>query len=211
MRDATELVILLDKSGSMALIKNDTIHGFNDFLKTQQNLDKDIYLSLIQFNTDYQWTIESANIKVVPPLTTFNYLPCGGTALLDALDTAIEQIGKRLSNMKEEDRPNKVLFVILTDGEENSSKIATKRSVKKKVQHQKNKYSWEFLFLGANIDAFQESKDLSISHSINYSATPTGIRTAFKSASIGTSAYIHGGTKGLINSNWNQQNPEEEK
>ena len=191
MKDATEIVMVMDKSGSMGHLAADTIGTFNTFLKEQQNLDKPANLTLILFDTDYQTIYESAPIKDVQELTPKVYQPEGCTALLDAMGKGIDSLGKHLKNTKEKDRPDKVIFVIITDGEENSSRHFNQDQIKSMVEHQQQKYSWQFLFLGANIDSFSTAGGLGIqAQSVsNYAASSIGVRSVGASVSHAVSSY----------------------
>jgi uncharacterized protein YegL len=136
----SELVVVIDKSGSMEPVTNDTIGGFNTFLKAQQDAEGDAEITVVQFDTNLQFYANNVPIKQVKPLDTASYTPAGGTALYDAVGLAIDETGKKLAAMKEEDRPAHVIFAILTDGEENSSKKYTGDQVLKMIQHQRDVY-----------------------------------------------------------------------
>jgi uncharacterized protein YegL len=150
-----EIVVVLDQSGSMDSIVNDAIGGFNTFLKAQQQLPGEANFSLILFNTTnhYEERYLSAPIKDVKPLDNTTYIPNRGTPLYDAVGTAIDKLGEKLAAMKEEDRPEKVVFVILTDGEENSSTDYAYAKIKEMITHQTDAYKWQFVFLASNMDA----------------------------------------------------------
>ena len=156
----TEIVCVIDKSGSMGSVTRDSINGFNEFLKQQQELPGEAKFTLILFDTNYNIICNGINIKDAEPLTNKTYVPSGFTALLDAVGKAIDSVGERLSNSLE--KPSKVIVAILTDGEENSSKEYSLATIKSKVEHQQNNYSWEFIYLGANQDAFAEASKLGI-------------------------------------------------
>ena len=149
----TELVFILDRSGSMGGLESDTIGGFNSMLKKQQAEPGECRMSTILFDDDYVMLHDRIDIKAVNPITEKEYFVRGSTALLDAVGKTINKIGNVQRNTAEDYRADKVLFVITTDGMENASREFDYKKVKAMVEHQKSKYSWEFIFLGANIDA----------------------------------------------------------
>lgn len=181
----TDITIILDRSGSMSSVKDDTIGGFNEFLKTQKAAPGEAKVSLFQFDTEYEAVYEGKNIQDAPELTIETFVPRGGTALLDAIGRTINANGARFSTMSEEERPEKVVVVILTDGEENSSKEFTTREINALVSHQKDIYKWEFVFLGANQDAIMTAQSISISpqNAMTYAANSKGTGQAFHSMS----------------------------
>lgn len=154
----TELVFVLDKSGSMAGLENDTVGGFNTLLQKQKVLDGEANVTTVLFNTTDTMLYFRKNIQFVTEMTTEDFVVGGGTALLDSFGNMIDLIGKALSDTKEEDRPSKVIFVIMTDGEENSSQKYSVSQIKQMVERQRQQYSWEFVFLGANIDAISTAE-----------------------------------------------------
>lgn len=176
-----EIICVIDRSGSMNSIRSDAIGGFNRFLEEQQNHPGDARLSLVFFNHEYVVIHEGVSIQQVPPLSDVTFVPEGMTALLDAVGRTIGDVGKRLAEMPEQDRPFKVIFVILTDGEENSSRVYTLEQIRGMIEHQRAVYSWEFVFLAANQDAFAAAERLSIprDNTDGFSATKSGTATAF--------------------------------
>lgn len=183
MRNATEIVVVADKSGSMANVRADAIGGFNTLVVDQQKEKVDeAYLTLILFDTTYV-VGDRQRIWDVKPLTTETYRPSGGTALLDALGRAITETGARLAALSEDERPDQVIVAIITDGEENASQEHTKKQIKELIEHQQEKYDWKFVYLGANQDAFSEARGLGID-------IRKGFVACYQSTSIGTrSAY----------------------
>jgi uncharacterized protein YegL len=159
----TEIVALLDKSGSMERLRNDTIGGFNHFLKEQKDVPGEAFLTTVLFNDKYKLLHDRVNIRDVKPVGKRDYSTAGNTALLDALGKTIDDIGVKLRDTDESERPDKVIFFIITDGEENSSRKYSKEKVKAMVELQRNTYSWEFLFLGANVDSFAEASSIGVS------------------------------------------------
>lgn len=157
--NSTEIVFVLDRSGSMETIAADMKGGFDSFIQEQKKVPGECRVSLVSFNTTLDVVYEGLMLAAVPKLELY---PRGGTALFDAVGVAITSTGARLANMPEAERPAKVLFVIITDGEENSSREYTKNQVAELVAHQQKKYSWDFIFLGANLDAAKAASDLNI-------------------------------------------------
>ena len=159
----TELVFILDKSGSMSGLESDTIGGFNSMIKKQAKEAGEAIVSTVVFS-DYSTVIhDRVKIKDVGRMTDEEYSVGGCTALLDAVGSAIEHIGNVQKYAREEDRPAKTLFVITTDGLENASRRFSFSDVKRLIGRQKEKYNWEFLFLGANIDAIEMAAKMGIS------------------------------------------------
>jgi Mg-chelatase subunit ChlD len=163
MKDATHIAILLDRSGSMGVVKDETISGFNYFLKEQKAAGDNASLTLVQFDSESTDVVHEARpVLDVPDLNGNTYQPRGSTPLLDALGATINTTGRTLAAIPETNRPDKVVFVIITDGEENASHKFTKTQVKEMINHQSEKYNWQFIYLGANQDAFAEAGALGI-------------------------------------------------
>lgn len=158
----TEVVFILDESGSMYELKNDTIGGYNSFLDKQKQMDGECYVSTVLFNDDSKVIHDRVDIKSVKPMTGDDYVPSGSTALLDAVGNAIHHIKNVHKYAREEDVPEKTIFVITTDGMENSSIKYSYDRIKTMISLEQEKYGWEFLFLGANIDAVSEAGKLGI-------------------------------------------------
>lgn len=167
--DYTHITAVLDRSGSMATCAEDTKGGFDQFIKDQKEAPGKATFTLVQFDTEYEVVHDAIDIKTVPPLTL---VPRGNTALLDALGKAIAVTGEKLEAIKEDDRPATVIFVVLTDGQENSSKEFTKEKIRKKVELQSKTYNWQFVFIGANMDAIAEAASLGVNAaaSLTYNA-----------------------------------------
>ena len=156
-KNLKELVFILDRSGSMAGLENDTIGGFNAMIEKQKKEPGEALISTVLFDTECDVIHDRIHIQEITPLTQDTYYVRGCTALLDAVGKAIHHIGNVHKYAREEDRPEKTLFVITTDGMENASREYSYNQVRRMIQHQKEKYGWEFLFLGANIDAAKEA------------------------------------------------------
>lgn len=157
-----ELVFILDKSGSMAGLEKDTIGGFNAMLDKQKKLDGECRITTVLFSTQDHLLHDRIDIRAVSPLTEKDYSVGGGTALLDAIGLTISRIVSVQKNTAEEYRAEKVMFVIITDGEENSSREYSSDRVKAMIEKEKTKYGWEFIFLGANIDAVETARGFGI-------------------------------------------------
>lgn len=176
-----DIVIVLDRSGSMESIKEDVIGGFNRFLKEQQAIPGEATITLVQFDNIYEIVYMGKNLQEASLIDDSVYKPRGSTALLDAIGKTIDDTGRRLSYMPENQRPSKVIFGIQTDGYENASKYFTIEQISSMINHQKNVYSWEFVFMGANQDAITEASKLGIdaSHAMHYRATAAGVRNVY--------------------------------
>lgn len=170
----TEIIMVLDRSGSMSSVLHDTIGGFNSFLKEQKQCVGEARLTLVQFDTIYEIVHDGRLIGDVPELTEQTYIPRGMTALLDAVGRCINTVGDRLSKTPEHLRPSLVVFVILTDGEENSSQEFKLEQVRDMIKHQTEKYNWQFVFLGADQSSFQaERLGVSANNTFTYASCDT--------------------------------------
>ena len=172
----TELVFILDRSGSMSGLEGDTIGGFNSMIEKQKREEGEAYVSTVLFNDECTVIHDRLPLNEVPHMTEKEYFTCGCTALLDAVGGAIHHIGNVHKYARKEDVPEKTLFIITTDGYENASKRYSYDKVRKMIEHEKGKYGWEFLFLGANIDAAAEAKRFGISsdRAVDYLADAEG-------------------------------------
>ena len=182
----TELVFILDRSGSMHNLEEETIVGFNSLVDKQRKNSTETLLTVILFDNEYKVLYNRENVNQIRPLTNKEYFARGSTALLDAIGKTIDGVGKTLLYTSEEDRPSKILFVIMTDGKENASCLYTSEQIREKITHQKEKYSWEFLFLGANIDTVTTAGQIGISadRAAQYSCDVRGIRNCFNEALV---------------------------
>lgn len=156
-QDLTDITLLVDRSGSMDSIRTDAEGGINAFIQNQKQHPGQANLTLVQFDTRYEFVVNGVPIDQVGHYTL---VPRGSTALLDAMGRAIEETGKRLAAMPEQDRPGLVVFVVMTDGLENSSQSYSKAQIREMIEHQQKVYSWTFTFLGADQDAIQEAQSL---------------------------------------------------
>lgn len=185
-----EIACVVDRSGSMASIATDAIGGFNTFLETQKAEPGSARLTLVLFDHEYKVGHESADIQSVPPLDETTYEPRGSTALLDALGRTIDDTGKRLASMPEDQRPRKVIVAILTDGMENASQHYSYEKISEMITHQRDVYNWEFVFLAANQDAIAEAGKMAIGadNAVAFMATGAGVRDAYTAMSNRVSA-----------------------
>lgn len=176
----TEIIFLLDRSGSMAGLESDTIGGFNGFIEKQRKLEGKTIVTTVLFDEQYEILWNGIDVKEVR-LSEKDYFVQGCTALLDAVGKTILDVGYRLSKTVEEEKPSKVIFVITTDGYENASREFTYQKVKELIQHQQEKYQWEFIFLGANIDAEKEADSLGIAleNAYSFDASNKGVERMY--------------------------------
>ena len=174
--DLTEMVFILDRSGSMHGLEQDTIGGFNSMIQRQKQQAGRALVSTVLFSGDSQVIHDRVDVRKVEPMTGRQYFVGGGTALIDAIGGAIHHIGNVHKYARDEDRPEHTIFVITTDGMENASRHYTSDQVKAMVRRQKEKYGWEFLFLGANIDAVETASRFGISadRAANYNSDREG-------------------------------------
>ena len=180
----TEMVFVLDRSGSMRSLTADTIGGFNELIEKQKKIEGDAYVTTVLFDHEYELLHDHVALGEVAPLTDREYFARGGTALLDAVGRTINAVGARLAATPEEERPKHVVFVITTDGMENASCEYTAKQVREMVEHQQQKYSWQFVFLGANMDAVSEAGKLGISasHAANFAPSQRGVSMMYRMA-----------------------------
>ncbi len=175
----TEIAFVLDRSGSMENCREAAITGFNRFLAEQQNAPGRAKLTLVLFDNEYLVPVQSLPVQEVLPLDTESYVPRGSTALLDAIAQTIDDLGVRLSNLPESDRPSQVIIPILTDGYENASEKFGWKNVAARIRHQTEVYQWSFLFLGANQDAIATAAQMNIpaAHASAFVADAPGSRS----------------------------------
>ncbi len=182
----TEIVFILDKSGSMAGLEEDTIGGFNSFIEKQKGEAGRAYVTTVLFSTDYEKMHDRVDLLEIAPLTRADYRVGGGTALYDALGDTIEHITTVHRYIRREDVPEKTIFVITTDGEENSSRRYRAADVKRKIKVCEESLGWEFLFLGANIDAFSAADKIGIrrERAAKYDCADTGAMFSTVSSAV---------------------------
>ena len=179
----TELVFILDRSGSMSGLESDTIGGFNSMIERQKKIDGTCYVTTVLFDTRIDRIHDRADLKDIRSMTEHDYQPGGCTALLDAMGSTIDHIINIHKYARPEDVPEYTTFVIMTDGLENASRQYSSDEVKRKVEHEKEKYGWEFLFLAANIDAVETAGRIGIQadRAVDYMADREGTKLAFHS------------------------------
>ena len=181
-KNLTELVFILDRSGSMAGLESDTIGGFNAMIDKQKREAGSALVSTVLFDNECAVIHDRADVQNVASLTEKEYFVRGCTALLDAIGGAIHHISNVHKYAREEDRPEHTLFVITTDGMENASRRYTAEQVKQMIRRQKEKYGWEFIFLGANIDAVETAGRIGIdqNRAVNYRSDSAGTRLNYE-------------------------------
>lgn len=211
-KNLTELVFILDKSGSMSGLEGDTIGGFNSMLEKQKKEAGDAYITTVLFDHDYELLHDRADIRKVNCISENEYYVGGTTALLDAMGRTINYIGKKIGDTDEADHPGKVIFVIITDGMENSSREFSAKKIKQMVEHQKTKYSWEFVFLGANIDAVKTAEDMGIGQdrASNFCPDSQGIKLNYSSvcnfvSEMRMGKYVDSGWKSEIDKDYKKR------
>ena len=199
-KNLTEMVFILDRSGSMAGLEGDTIGGFNGMIERQREMEGEALVSTVLFSGDSEVIHDRVDIRQVEPMTRRQYCVGGCTALIDAIGGAIHHIGNVHKYAREEDRPEHTVFVITTDGMENASRRYTSDQVKAMVRRQKERYGWEFLFLGANIDAVETAAQFGIAEdravtfhndargqALNYAGVSEAVRQVRASMPLGRS------------------------
>lgn len=184
-KNLTEIVFILDRSGSMAGLEDDTIGGFNAMIEKQKRKPGEVLVSTVLFDNYSEVIHDRVDIQRIEPMTRNEYYVRGCTALLDAVGGAIHHIGNVHKYARGEDRPEKTLFVITTDGMENASREYTYARLKEMIERQKEKYGWEFIFLGANIDAAKEAARFGIGadRAANYHADSEGTNVIYETVS----------------------------
>ena len=199
-QDFTEIVAIIDKSGSMSSLIQSTKDGYREFLEAQRAEPGDANVTCILFNQNYNILYEGIDLKSAANIND-SYYADGMTAMNDAIGKAIVTTGARLAAMNEADRPGKVLFVIITDGEENSSHEYSYDKIASMIKEQREVYNWEFMFLGANIDVQKTATMMNIplSNTITYAATVTGNMDMYASMNNATTSYRSCGNLNIQN------------
>ena len=184
-KNLTEIVYILDRSGSMTGLEKDTIGGYNSFLEKQKKEDGDAVVTTVLFDDKYDLVHDHVDIRKVEALTEKEYFARGMTALIDAIGKTINHVGNRHKYALDSEIPARTVVVITTDGYENASREFSSEQVKGMIKHQQEKYGWEFLFLGANIDALETAKTYGISHerAVTYHADSEGTALNFDAVS----------------------------
>ena len=190
-KNLTEMVFILDRSGSMSGLESDTIGGYNAMIDKQRGEAGEAFVSTILFDTKSHVLFDREPLDKVPAMTGKDYTPGGCTALLDAMGGAIHHIANVHKYAREEDVPEKTLFVIITDGFENASRIYTQAQVKAMVEKEKEQHGWEFIFLGANMDAIEVAGRYGIgaNRAVTYSCDAEGTQANFRAVSEAASSF----------------------
>ena len=180
----TRIAIVLDRSGSMESCKESTVAGFNEFIRTQREIPGEATVKLVQFDDQYE-TVFDKPLKECPELTQNTFVPRGSTALLDAQGRTIVELGQELAALPESERPSKVIVVTLTDGLENASKQYNLDKIGEMIREQRDKYNWDFVFLGANQDAIATAAAMSIPlpSAMSYSTSKAGVAATMAAVS----------------------------
>lgn len=181
-KNLTEIVFILDRSGSMSGLEADTIGGFNSMIEKQKRAEGEALISTVLFDNESEVLHDRVDVQRIKPMTDKDYTVRGCTALLDAIGGAIHHIGNVHKYARAEDVPEHTMFVITTDGMENASRRYASETVKKMIERQKEKYGWEFLFLGANIDAVETAKHFGIGadRAVNYHSDSEGTQLNYE-------------------------------
>ena len=183
--NVTEIVFILDKSGSMAGLESDTIGGFNSMIEKQKKQEGLCFVSTVLFDNESKVLHDRVKLTDIPKMTDRDYTVRGCTALIDAIGGAIHHIGNIHKYARPEDVPEHTMFVITTDGQENASHRYTSEEVKKMIEYRREKYGWEFLFIGANIDAVETAARYGIGadRAVNYNADGEGTHILYETVS----------------------------
>lgn len=184
-KNLTELVFILDRSGSMSGLESDTIGGFNSMIEKQKKQDGECIVSTVLFDDESKVIHDRVSLDEIRPMTEDDYFVGGCTALIDAIGGAIHHIGNVHKYARPEDVPENTIFIITTDGQENASHRYSSDKVKQMIERQKEKYGWEFLFIGANIDAVETAKRYGIdrNRAVNYNADAEGTSVLYETVS----------------------------
>lgn len=192
----SEILCVIDESGSMGVLRNEAIGGFNTFLEDQKKVKGAANLTMATFNSagSYRVVYDNVDIQNVKPLNTENYRPGGMTALYDAVAQTMKTAGDRLANTPEKEKPEYVIVAIVTDGDENNSKEHTHAQIAEMIKHQTDKYSWKFVFLAAGMDAKEVATGLNIGsqNAFQFDATPKGVATSYEGMTRATTNYRAG-------------------
>ena len=208
----TDITLLLDRTGSMQVVRDETIYAVNLFLSDQKKVPGEATFTLVQFDSQDPFEViqRAVPIKEARPLTPETYVPRAWTPLLDAIGRTINDAGARLGALPETDRPGKVVLAIITDGLENASKEFSRAKILEMIKHQREAYRWEIVFLGANQDAIQEGMQMGVPHTaaMTYAATPDGVKAAYASLSQNMASYRLGAS---VSMDWSEEDRKKQK
>lgn len=205
-KNYTHIVFLIDRSGSMSFIKQDMEGGIKEFLEKQKELPGECTVTAAQFNVKYDILHK---LKPIQEVQDILISPIGGTALIDSMVRLIKEVGVELNELPEDQRPEKVLFITITDGEENSSREFTNQQLKEIVTEQEIKYNWQFTYLGANQDSFGVSREFGLANikAMNYTADSAGIKSVFNKLSDASTRFRGAGGQSFGYTQEEQENP----
>ncbi len=200
----SELVFILDRSGSMSGLEGDTIGGFNSLIEKQKSIEGRCFVTTVLFDSDFERIHDRVDLSEIPAMTEKDYYVRGCTALLDAIGSTIRHIAKIHKYARPEDVPEHTTFVIMTDGMENASRSFDSETVKKMIEHEKEKYGWEFLFLAANIDAVETASRVGIraDRAANYRADKRGTAVVYEAVS---ETLLHARVGSPIAADWSRK------
>lgn len=203
-KNLTEIVFILDRSGSMGGLESDTINGYNSMIEKQKKEQGDAIVTTVLFDNEYSILNDRIDIKAIKFMDSNDYYVRGTTALLDAIGKSVEKIINVQKRTESKYKADKVIFIITTDGLENASSKYTYNNIKSMISEQQEKYGWEFIFLGANIDAISEAGKLGISkeHSVNYHADAMGTQLNYEAMNLAISSFRQ---EGSIVKNWKEK------
>jgi len=198
-KNYTHMAVVLDKSGSMSSVLNDTIGGFNQFLKNQKEVKGEATITLVQFSDNYNILMDMAPLADAEDLTIKNYVPEGYTALLDAIGRTINRVEGQIDDKPKKQRPEKVVFVIITDGEENRSKEFNREQIMKMIDSHRTEKKWEFVFIGANQDSIKAGGSIGVraGSTLDYMSNSQGINTMYCTLTKGMTSYRSKSAKDL--------------
>lgn len=200
----TEIVCIIDKSGSMEAVKEDAIGGLNSFLKDQQELPGEALVTLVLFDTEYRRLADGKPVKEIKPLNGRTYSPGGMTALLDAVGITLDRVSRRVEETPSSKKPEKVIVAILTDGLENSSVEYSPLQIFEKIRHKQKVDNWEFVYLGANQDAIKEATKLGVKmdNAMNFAGTGEGVQNSYHCMSAAVKSFRQ---KGIVDEKWKEK------
>lgn len=200
----TDITIILDRSGSMGAVVADTVGGFNTLIEGRKKDAGETKISLVQFDDQYERVFEA---KSPDEIGVLEFEPRGLTALYDAIGRTVLDVGNRLRELSEEERPDKVLIVVITDGQENSSREFTSDKINEMITHQQDVYNWDFMFIGANQDAILSAQTIGISasHSMNYCCNSVGTKSLYQSVDTLIRGYSCSGNLDTSDANKEQE------
>ena len=207
-KDYTHIALLIDRSGSMYTIKKDMEGGIEAFIETQKQEEGTCTITAAQFNDTYKILFERKPIEEVENIII---IPNGSTALIDSMSRLINEVGNDIDSLEEDEKPEKVLFITITDGEENSSREFTNEQLKELIKEQEDKYSWNFTYIGANQDAFANSSRFGgkMGNTLNYQATESGVKKMWDKLSDATSRYRSVDSQKLSSNSFNYTEDEQ--